>query len=383
MNKEKAEKIIRVYNLLRMILLLAFFIFLFVGLLSAQDGDDRLYLLEQRVSKQENRSAYKPQIHGILRGKYEFEPQLMASRFEVRNARLSASGKFLLRSEYKLEVDLCDESSIKMKDAWVSINPWRTLKLTLGQQRMPFSIDAHRNPSAQYFANRSFIAKQVGDMRDVGFQVGYDILNRKNRKVLSINAGIFNGSNLDEQKKAWFKTPGYSLRIQFFPIEGLAIIPSVQHQLIAQRKASYTSVDFGFYYKWNGLHVEAEYLHKYYANNVFPDCSAVDAMIVYKHEIKKEKCYIEHISYQLRYDYMQDHSSGKSGFANDEAGNQTPFLLLTDAERHRVTFGATFRVRNPYFPTDIRLNYEKYWYPHGGAKESEQDKLVCELVIKF
>lgn len=32
---------------------------------------------------------------------------------------------------------------------------------------MSFSIDAHRNPSAQYFANRSFIAKQVGDMRDV------------------------------------------------------------------------------------------------------------------------------------------------------------------------------------------------------------------------
>jgi len=38
---------------------------------------------------------------------------------------------------------------------------------------------------------------------------------------------------------------------------------------------------------------------------------------------------------------------------------------------------------NHKFPTDIRLNYEKYWYPHGGAKESEQDKLVCELVINY
>ena len=45
--------------------------------------------------------------------------------------------------------------------------------------------------------------------------------------------------------------------------------------------------------------------------------------------------------------------------------------------------GTTLHLRNPYFPTDIRFNYEKYWYPHGGAKESEQDKIVCELMIRF
>ena len=31
-----------------------------------------------------------------------------------------------------------------------------------------FTIDAHRSPHLQYFANRSFIAKQVGNVRDVG-----------------------------------------------------------------------------------------------------------------------------------------------------------------------------------------------------------------------
>ena len=48
-----------------------------------------------------------------------------------------------------------------------------------------------------------------------------------------------------------------------------------------------------------------------------------------------------------------------------------------------MTLGLTFAVRNPYFPTDLRLNYEKYWYPHGGAKESEQDKIVAEIMVKF
>lgn len=66
----------------------------------------------------------------------------------------------------------------------------------------------------QYFANRSFIAKQVGDMRDVGAAVDYDFM-KGNRKVLSLDAGIYNGPNLDYQKTAWFQSPAYSARLQF------------------------------------------------------------------------------------------------------------------------------------------------------------------------
>lgn len=328
---------------------------------------------------------YLPQIHGILRGKYEYQPDLDASRFEVRNARLSVDGNLPFRSSYKLEVDLCDESAIKMKDAWVRVNPVNTLRITLGQQRMPFSIDAHRNPSAQYFANRSFIAKQVGDMRDVGAAVGYDVVNADKRKVLSLDAGIYNGSNLDNQKTAWFSSPAYSARIQYFPVKGVALIPSIQHQLIAGREASYTSLDFGAYYEKNGLHLETEYLRKFYAKDAFEDCNAIDAMAIYKQNLKSETSYIQSISYLLRYDYMDNHSDGKKGWTSlAPSQGEEKRLVQSDAQRHRLTAGLTFSVRNPYFPTDIRLNYEKYWYPNGGMpKESEQDKLVAELMIKF
>ena len=170
-----------------------------------------LCLCAAEVSAQD----YAPKIHGILRGKYEYQPEMEASRFEVRNARLSAEGSLPMRAAYKLEVDLCDESAMKMKDAWVRLMPWRTLRLTFGQQRMPFSIDAHRNPSAQFFANRSFIAKQVGDMRDVGFQMGFETPLRNSQEGgfvprLIVDLGVFNGSNLDNQKTAWFSSPGYS-----------------------------------------------------------------------------------------------------------------------------------------------------------------------------
>lgn len=338
-----------------------------------------------------------PNLHGILRGKYEYEPDLDAHRFEVRNARLSVDGNLPFRSSYKLEVDLCDESAIKMKDAWVRValplgGVGGGFRITLGQQRMPFSIDAHRNPSAQYFANRSFIAKQVGDMRDVGAAVGYSpLLTSSNggKIEMHFDAGVYNGSNLDNQKTAWFTSPAYSARAQFIytsPRGGkVGAVPSVQHQLIANREASYTSLDFGAYYECGGLHLEAEYLRKFYAKNAFDDCNAVDAMAIYKQKLKSEKSYFNAISYLLRYDYMDNHSDGKKGFTStDTSKGGESRLVQSDAQRHRLTAGVTFSVRNKYFPTDIRLNYEKYWYPNGGTpKESEQDKLVAELMIRF
>lgn len=384
MRREKAERIIKIFNWCRLLFLIALLTFIYVGAALAQETEsERVYILEEKMEKWLQKSRYAPQLHGILRGKYEYQPQLGASRFEVRNARIAVRGKLPLASEYKAEIDLCDESQIKMKDAWVRITPIKNLRLTVGQQRMPFSIDAHRNPSAQYFANRSFIAKQVGDMRDVGFQIGYDVVNKNARKLLSLDAGIFNGSNLEGQKSAWFKSPAYSARIQYFPIKGLAIIPSAQHQKIAERKASYTSVDFGSYWEYKGWHVEAEYLHKFYAHGAFDDCDAVDAMIIYKQKLPYRKSFIESISYLGRYDFMGDHSSGKDGFAVNDDDSTSQTLKLTDAERQRMTLGLTLAVRNPYFPTHLRLNYEKYWYSHGGAKESEQDKIVCELMVAF
>lgn len=356
------------------------------SLLAQESVEQRLARLEslmeeQQARQQEMKSSQLPQLHGIIRGKYEYQPEMDASRFEVRNARLSAEGKLTKRSAYKLEIDLCDESEIKMKDAWVRLTPIATLRATVGQQRMPFSIDAHRNPSAQYFANRSFIAKQVGNMRDVGFQLGYDVMvadGGARRKLLSVDAGLFNGSNLDDQKQAWFSHPGYSARLQFYPVEGLALVPSIQHQQIAQRQASYTSLDMGLWFERYGWHLEAEYLHKSYAHDAFSSCNAVNAMAIYRHPVAGKESYLSAVSGLLRYDYMDDHSNGKSGL--DEAGR----LKQTDAERHRLTAGCTFSVRNAFFPTDIRLNYERYWYPHGGvAKESEQDKLVVELMVRF
>ncbi len=131
----------------------------------------------KRIDKEKLESKdYLPEIHGTIRSKYEYQTSMGAGRFEVRNARVSITGNILPRVAYKAEIDLSDEGSIKMLDAYARLFPAKGLTVTAGQMRVPFTIDAHRSPHQQYFANRSFIAKQVGNVRDVGITLGYTCL---------------------------------------------------------------------------------------------------------------------------------------------------------------------------------------------------------------
>ena len=100
---------------------------------------------------------YLPEVHGTIRSKYEYQTGMGAGRFEVRNARVSITGNILPNVAYKAEIDLSDEGQIKMLDAYARIFPTKGLTVTAGQMRVPFTIDAHRSPHQQYFANRSFL----------------------------------------------------------------------------------------------------------------------------------------------------------------------------------------------------------------------------------
>ena len=100
---------------------------------------------------------YLPNIHGTIRGKYEYQTTTDEQRFQVRNARISLDGKVHEMVGYKAEIDLSDEGQIKMLDAYARVTPVKDFNITIGQMRVPFTIDAHRSPHQQYFANRSFI----------------------------------------------------------------------------------------------------------------------------------------------------------------------------------------------------------------------------------
>lgn len=352
-------------NMIKQIAATAFTLFI-VAMASAQSANETGDGKKLETEKMEVKD-YLPQIHGTIRGKFEYQPQIDAGRFEVRNARFSVTGNVLPIVAYKAEIDLSDEGSIKMLDAYTRIFPLKDLDFTIGQMRVPFTIDAHRSPHQQYFANRSFIAKQVGNVRDVGATVGY----RLNEGFpFIIEGGLFNGSGLTNQKK-WQKAMNYSVKAQFPTIPYTNLTLSTQS--IKPEEVRVQMYDIGLFYQRAGFHIEGEYLFKHYTGEAFKNVHAINSFVNY--DLKLPRVFSK-ISFLARYDMMTDHSDGI-------ADPDTRLLKINDYARHRITGGITLSLGKA-FVADIRLNYEKYFYRKAGtAKESERDKLVLEVMTRF
>lgn len=314
------------------------------------------------------------QVHGTLRGKYEYQTDEGKGRFEVRTARVSIEGKVTPIVSYKAEIDLCDEGKIKMLDAYTRIQPWRNFQFTIGQERVPFTIDAHRSPHQQYFANRSFIAKQVGNVRDVGAEVGYTF---HPGFPIVVRAGLFNGSGLTNQKDFWTSNVNFSSKaVMMLPI-GLDIEASMQK--VRPSDVNIMMYDAGLTYHNKGFIAEAEYLYKHYADDAFHPVHAFDGFVSY--DIPLCRCMFSKVSPLVRYDYMSDHSDGLrylDGVENDKGS-----LIVNDHKRSRITGGVTLSFAKPFI-SDIRINYEKYFYGEGVVgKTSERDKIVVEFMTRF
>ena len=334
--------------------------------MAAQDADSKT---------KEEKKASPVNIHGTIRSKYEYQTQDNAGRFEVRNARISVDGTLSPIILYKAEIDLCDAGKIKMLDAYTRLKPWKTLQLTVGQMRVPFTIDAHRSPHQQYFANRSFIAKQVGNVRDVGAAIGYTF---NPGFPIVIEAGLFNGSGLTNQKDFWTKSINFSAKAQMFFPRGFNLTLSMQK--IKPDNVNIMMYDAGMYWHAHGFHIEAEYLYKHYADNAFRAVHAFDSFASYDINTGR-RSFIRYVTPLVRFDYMSDHSDGTrylDGKA-DKAGQ----LIVNDHQRSRLTGGVTLSLKKP-FVSDIRLNYEKYFYRNQNvAHTSEKDKIVLEIMTRF
>lgn len=326
---------------------------------------------------------FKMLIGGTIRGKYEYQTKEEKGRFEVRTARVNITGSINSAVGYKAEIDLCDEGEIKMLDAYVSLSPfassnskfgrYKSLKFTLGQMRVPFTIDAHRSPHQQYFANRSFIAKQVGNVRDVGAKIAYTI---NPGFPIVVEAGMFNGSGLTNQKDFWTNNINFSAKVQFLLPIGLNAVVSTQK--VKPDDVDVMMYDAGLTYHHKGFIAEAEYLYKHYANGAFRPVHAFDGFVSY--DIPLRKCLFYKISPVVRYDFMTDHSDGKR-YEPEDGGEGR--LIVNDYKRSRITGGVTISLDKPFL-SDIRLNYEKYFYGHNAQpKTSERDKLVLELMVHF
>lgn len=319
------------------------------------------------MEMQAEKSIYVPTFGGTFRTRYEYLPKEEKSAFKVRDLRLSVDGYVAPIMSYRGEVDFADWGRITLIDAYIRLTPIKGLNFSMGQVRMPFTIAAHRMPCQQYFVNRTFLAKQVGSIRDVGLTGSYAF----DKIPLTVQAGIYNCSGTGVEQSFYTGTFGYSVKV---------ISPFAKNWYAAACTARLTRGvaraqmwDIGGYFD-NGLwHVEAEYLRKNYVHGMFEPVNACDFFVYRNFPIEKKM--VAGISGALRYDYMGDHSSGKA--------NENNVAVIDDFERHRITAGATLSLQTK-FQADIRLNYEKYFYNKGIVPGmNDDDRLVVELIAHF
>lgn len=311
------------------------------------------------------KSIYIPKFTGTVRARYEYLTQENLSAFKVRDLRLGIEGYVAPIMSYNGEVSFSDWGKIVLVNAFIKLEPIKGLSFILGQQRVPFTIAAHRLPCEQFFVNRTFLAKYAG-IRDIGLVGGYVIP----KFPLTIQASVFNSSGVGDHKIYFTNTYGFSVKLisRFHP--GWFLSASTAHQ--KKGTVWMQNWDIGGYFD-NGLwHVEAEYLRKNFRHHAFDAVNAFDFFVYRLFPIEKKM--IGGVSGAIRYDYISDHSNGILG----DDGH----LTIDMPECHRLTAGATLSLATK-FQADIRLNYEKYFYHTAPLSPTDGDRLVLELIAHF
>ena len=309
--------------------------------------------------------SYMPTFHGAFRGRFEQSTQTGEGRFQVRNARLSIEGKVAPIIDYKFQTDLCDRGKMKILDAWASIEACRGLNFRVGQFRQPFGTDCFRGPANYIFANRSAMARYVASVRGVGLQAGYGLKS----VPLKIQVSMFNPTGISEHN-VWVKKYAYAAKVSYkpgslnFAAGFMSLRPEDVRINLWGASAGWT----------NGtVLLEGEYMHKHYTNNAAKAVNAVNLFADWGLPVKAGV--FRRWSLQGRFDSMSSHSEGYRGIDG---------RLTTDQNsRSRVTVGSTLSYSYRKLRADVRLNYEQYFYGHGGRGDEAGNRVVAELVVSF
>lgn len=314
-----------------------------------------------------NKISYIPQIHGVVRGRFEASTEHSDYRFQMRNARLNVGGKIAPFAEYYIQADFCDRGKIKILDAWARIRVTKEIGFQAGQFRMPFGVDPFRAPANYIFANRSFVGKQMCNVRAVGAKVMW----QPSALPLTLEAGAFNPGTIGDHTP-WHNTLTYAAKLTAcwdnvtFATGFQSVKPDSVRANLADAAVTWSAG------RWL---VEAEYMYKHYTRDRHKPAHAYNFYADYSMPIQTSL--FNRLSFQGRFDGLTAHSSA----VRDSEG----LLVTNDAPRNRVTLGSTISyVRNKNMRLDLRLDYEKYFYHDGFVPTVDNgDKIVAEIVIRF
>lgn len=314
-------------------------------------------------------SRYIPEVHATMRMQYEISTEDGYGHFNVRNARVNMKGSLTDFLGYFLRADFSDRGKFVMRDAYAIVQPAASLRIMLGQMRVPLSVSATRSVHEYWFAHSSLVNHGMWSSRKVGIKARYSF--RLVEAPAFVEGGVFSSSSTTDHKP-WskdytFGAVGAATFGQWTPEVGFQsnMLGSVRCNLW---DASLTWADGTL---WEA---EIEGLWKGYSHNSAPATKAFN--IKGRRFFPLRSRFADRVSLDLRYDGATD-LYGAS--ADDPA-----ILELTQTKRQRITVGSTLAYLKGPVQAHLRLNYEQFFHSsHHSYDTSDSNRLCLELMLHF
>jgi hypothetical protein len=176
-------------------------------------------------------SARPISISGYTQVRYQaIDEKGKKDGFDIHRARIDLNGNFTPYLSYRLMTDFA--SSPKLLDAYAEIKLNDYFNITIGQFRVPFSvenltpvrtfdlIDFSQVVDALVFRSKDVIGNQNG--RDIGIQLGGTLIKSGTKKLVEYRIGVFNGSGINIADTA-NKAKDVAVRLVINPVKGLSL----------------------------------------------------------------------------------------------------------------------------------------------------------------
>lgn len=309
---------------------------------------------------EEKEFSYVPELHGVIRARWEMNTSSGEQRFRVRNARLSVGGKIHPSISYFIQTEY-DKSMMQILDAYGRFDVIKGLYVQAGQFRMPFGVEPFRAPANYIFANRSFMGNQVMNYRAVGAKVGYAIP----KTPLTLEFGVFNPYTIKfSGGQKWSKDVAYAGKATLKLPAGFGLSVGYGSIKPDDKNLRANLLDGALSWENRNVLVAAEYMFKNYCRDHESNHSYV-AYVDWHKPVSWGA--FNRWSIQGRFDGMTDHWS----IEKEEL----------QPKRQRVTIGSTLTCSYKAVHADVRVNYEKYFdYKEKGYSP---DMFVIETVFRF
>lgn len=315
--------------------------------------------------------TYKPDVYGVVKAQLFYNLDSEKFKFNVANARLGVFGNLSKFITYRIEGDFCASGNVELAAATITYSPFNHFSVTIGQFKMPISLDYSTAIYDMPFIAPSYqVSKFALGFLNRGITINYAIKDGV-KLPFSVDLTMCNGLNTLSFKE-WEFTPTFSTKMSISPFSkfwiGVAGLIGSSKQLEDNRILPCKLYNTEASYFGNKYIIHSEFGQRFTNDTAF--IKKESSFVIqggYRFNLKKSK-QISFISPRLRFDFILEDLLGKANRAN----------VYNDI--YRLTGGLAVRFRTK-FMTEIKLMYDKYFYSDN--REIKNDMLSFEATIKF